>query len=778
MHMIRLSAKLVSGYLLIAALMVVAGYFGIQTVRSYTGEVQEKAEVLFPMIATISDVKFAAEGIVGTSIRLTYLNHKRSPAGLDNTALSLTELREMEGRLAEFKETSDKSMRRLEELVNTVYSEEKEYFVTLAEAEARLMSASAAMLNLPQRDQQQLQEAVREMSEAESALLESAERWVEREQEEYAENIERSSDRLQWYVNALFAMSAFAVLIGMLASFWAERWIARPIVAIKQAAVKVGAGDLNIRTAIRGKDEIAVLGQAFDKMVSQLRDSTVSKNYVDSLIRSIIDGLVVLNEDLTIRSANQPASDMTGYAHEELIGQHFGKICAEHSGLLATVVDQAYQAINQEGSIVKKDGSVLRVSLSVARITTESGVADGLIVLWHDISKQVELIASLRDATRAAEAANQAKSSFLASMSHELRTPMNAILGFSQLLEEETSLTQEQLMFAREIHTAGDHLLALINDVLDLARIESGKFSVAQERVMLGELIKQSVALVDVIAGKANISLHTELNAYAQCAVLADRTRLRQVLLNFLSNAIKYNVVGGSVTVRCTSCTSGRVRIAVVDTGRGIPLERQGEIFMPFNRLGAENSPIEGTGIGLTITKNLIELMGGQVGFESAAGKGSVFWLEFPLAQEQVKPVDTKLRSVESEDVSSMRCASVLYIEDNAINLRLVEYIFAKLPEVRLYSALEPLQGIALAREVRPDLILLDINLPGLNGYEVLQRLQEEEATRAIPVFAVSANAMTQDVEQAMQAGFANYITKPIHAKEFTKLIKSTLALE
>lgn len=397
--------------------------------------------------------------------------------------------------------------------------------------------------------------------------------------------------------------------------------------------------------------------------------------------------------------------------------------------------------------------------------------------LLRDIARQIGQALIRREDRRAlllakdqAEAGNRAKSDFLSSMSHELRTPLNAILGFAQVLEID-ELTEDQLDSVQTIRRSGQHLLRLINEVLDLARIESGKLDLSIETVDLADIFNGCGSLIGPLAEGRGVTMTFERGPGAS-AVQADNTRLKQVLVNLMSNAVKYNRQGGNVTVGTTLTASGRVRIAVTDTGAGIPHERLGQLFTPFSRLGAEATETEGTGIGLVISKRLIEAMDGQIGVETRAGAGSTFWIDLPAAETPVhKDPEPATRRVPS----ILPPGTVLYVEDNPANLKLVRQALARHPQITLLEAHNGSLGIDIATAHRPDLILLDINMPGMDGLEMLSRLRAEPATRSIPAVAISAAAMEKDIRRAMDAGFRRYLTKPIDIAELLETVGELL---
>jgi len=373
-----------------------------------------------------------------------------------------------------------------------------------------------------------------------------------------------------------------------------------------------------------------------------------------------------------------------------------------------------------------------------------------------------------------AEEASRAKSEFLSRMSHELRTPLNAILGFGQILRlnRETPLTDSQNVEVEEILNAGKHLLELINEVLDLARIESGKIDLSIETISLSDVVNETLTLIVPLAEKRGIEVNNKIPQSPHLFVLADRTRMKQVLLNLMSNAVKYNREGGSITLESNRTQKGRIQISVADTGKGIPGEKLNDLFKPFNRLGAEKTDVEGTGIGLSLTKNLVENMAGTISVESQPGVGSCFSVELPEGK-MPKGLDdgSAISSKHSFSKKGDEKITLLYVEDNPANLRLVQKILSEREDIHLLSAPEAQLGLDLARTHRPDLILMDINLPGMDGLTALKHLKTYDETEGIPVIAVSANAMESDIDRALKAGFDSYITKPIMVDKFHRTL-------
>ncbi len=444
-----------------------------------------------------------------------------------------------------------------------------------------------------------------------------------------------------------------------------------------------------------------------------------------------------------------------------------------------------------EPTYIRKDGSRLPLIVSVSALRDAQHALIGYLLIGTDNSahkraeaERVDFNRALEDknddlerAKAVAEKANLTKSEFLSSMSHELRTPLNAILGFAQLLQSGAPrLSPEQKLSIDQILKAGWYLLKLINEILDLAKIESGNLALSMESVSLQDVLLDCQSLVAMTATASGVSMVFPRFRSSRF-VHADRMRLQQALVNLLTNAIKYNKVGGTVKVYCIVGNQERLRICVEDSGVGLPPEQLADLFQAFNRLGQKDGAIEGTGIGLVVCKRLVELMNGVIGVESTVGKGSVFWIELDrTAASGAGPAVESAALSQAHLQGSEQIHTLLYVEDNPDNLILVEQIIARRPDIRLLSAADGLRGTELARAAQPDVILMDINLPGISGIDALNILAKDPATAHIPVVAISANAIPGAIKQGLEDGFFHYLTKPIQVNEFLETLDLALA--
>ena len=525
-------------------------------------------------------------------------------------------------------------------------------------------------------------------------------------------------------------------------------------------------------------------GEAEQKKLDQrLRDQQF---YTRSLIESNIDALMTTDPLGIITDVNKQMEALTGCTRDELIGAPSKNYFTDPERAEAAIklVLREKKVTDYELTARARDGKKTEVSYNATTFYDRDRTLQGVLAIARDVTERKrneqalqETNTELASAKSAAEEANLAKSDFLSSMSHELRSPLNAILGFAQLMELASPLpTDSQKESIAQILQAGWHLLKLINEILDLSVIESGKVSLSTESVSLAEVMSECQAMMEPQAQQLGIGM-TFPRFDNPFFVSADRTRLKQIVINLLSNAIKYNKEQGTVVVDCATSAPGLTRISVKDSGAGLSPEKLAQLFQPFNRLGQEAGGVAGTGIGLVVTKRLAELMGGVLGVESTAGEGSVFWCELiSCAAPELVVESGEAATVDRPPVpAGARPRTLLYVEDNPANMKLVEQLIARRPDMRLLTAVNGTLGIEVARTTRPTVILMDINLPGISGVEALKVLRIDPATAHIPVVALSANAMPRDIEMGLDAGFFRYLTKPIKIKEFMDTLNTAL---
>jgi signal transduction histidine kinase/AmiR/NasT family two-component response regulator len=533
--------------------------------------------------------------------------------------------------------------------------------------------------------------------------------------------------------------------------------------------------------------------------VEALRDKAMLKTGAlqYAILTSASFSIIATDEKGIIQLFNVGAERMLGYTAAEVVSRISPsdihdpqEVAARARALsleLATPIAPGFEALSYKASrgiedtyeltYICKDGSRFPAVVSITGLRDDYGAIIGYLLIGSDNSVRKRVESKLNEAMAAAEKANRAKTDFLSGMSHELRTPLNAILGFAQLMETGApSPTVSQKRNLDQILKAGWYLLELINEILDLALIESGKLTLSREPVSLVEVMLECRAMIEPQAQKRGIDM-TFPRFDTRHFVKADRTRLKQVLINLLFNAIKYNKPGGAVAVEVALKPGDGIRISIRDSGAGLTPEQVAQLFQPFNRLGKEASAEEGTGIGLVVSKRLMDLMGGAIGADSTVGVGSVFWIELSLTQApQLASVETGREAQATPAVANgTPLRTLLYVEDNPANLELVEQLIERRPDLRLLSAADGDLGIEFARAYQPEVILMDINLPGISGIEAMKILRADPSTAHIPIVALSANAVPRDIEKGLEAGFLNYLTKPIKVNEFMDALDTAL---
>jgi len=569
------------------------------------------------------------------------------------------------------------------------------------------------------------------------------------------------------------------------------------------------ASDQSMAEIFRAQDDLlpavlllvlgAVLGGLRD-VADQMRREFQARTEVEEARReseeryrfvaeSASDGILTIDQNRTILFANRAAEKIFGLTITDMVGKPFAtlippRVRDDHDGALKKYLDTVVTSNPDYALQIAGQGRGDReIALEISfgeYVKNQQHIFTGVV---RDVTERKQLEHVLKRAKEDAERANRAKSDFLSRMSHELRTPLNAILGFAQLLEMD-ELEQEQQESVDQILKAGGHLLALVDEVLDIARIESGRMTLSLEPVDVHSVIDEAWELVHHGAVRAGITFRNGAGSGCGSVVIADRQRLKQVMLNLLSNAVKYNKESGTVQVSCTpgQTRPDRLRITVADTGRGIAGDGLNRLFRPFERLGIEHTGIEGTGIGLAVSRGLVEAMDGEIGAESRLGAGSTFWFELPL--DPVQPHQPALPAGTLVPNAPLPAAggnggsagtTVLYVEDNPSNFKLVERVLNHRPGMRLLTAMQGGLGLELAREHEPDLILLDLHLPDMHGSEVLRRIREDPVISRTPVLVISADVTSNRISQLLDAGAQGYLPKPLDISEFLRMVDQAL---
>jgi PAS domain S-box-containing protein len=540
---------------------------------------------------------------------------------------------------------------------------------------------------------------------------------------------------------------------------------------------------LLLAAASRPVDEelLAVMGSITSQMGQALARDQAERSLREDRFRALLeaapDAILGVGADERITLMNVAAERLFGYAREELLGQSIEVLISEAAWATHPALRHGYftarpRAGGERQALAtrRKDGTEFPAEISLSALEGDDGML--VMVSVRDVTERIQGQQAMQRAI-AAELANEAKTAFMSRVSHELRTPLNAILGFAELMTM-ADLPEQQREHAQIIHRAGSHLHALIRDVLDFSCIEAGNLPLWMEPVSIEKIVREAIELVSPMAAERRISTTVELAAPSEPHVLADPQRLRQVVVNLLSNAVKYNRPDGRVRLILQE-GNGRTRLGVIDTGSGISSEHLPRLFQPFDRLGAERSGIEGTGLGLAFSKHLVTAMGGSLTVDSRPGDGSTFWVDLTSASAPAGPAEDAVTDLTGAAMLGDR-RSILYVEDNENNLRLMRSLLSLRPDLALTSAARGRLGLQMARDRPPDLVLLDLDLPDLQGDEVLCRLRADERTARIPVIIISADASDHERHRLLAAGATAFLTKPLDVRQLFVVVDEALA--
>ena len=546
------------------------------------------------------------------------------------------------------------------------------------------------------------------------------------------------------------------------------------------------------KTSRNELDELAMAGNRFLDAVEQRlgyqkqaeQKATESERRIATILNNTAEGIITIDGHGTVLSFNPKCEQLFGFTSDEIIGHNVDRLMRQeerlaHGDYLRQSSHMEKKVINTNRELwgMKKNGEIFPMELTVS--STNLNGKKSFIGIMHDISQRKTNEKKLLLAKEEAERANQTKSKFLSAMSHELRTPLNAILGFGQLMlmkKKVDELSENQRENTEQILKAGYHLLTLVNDILDLSKIESGQFDIEFGTTNLNKIIKQCLDLTEQQAESCQVSIELDASLEQNWQLHSNFTRLKQVLLNIITNAIKYNRSGGKVILKARQLEQNQLQIDICDTGVGIAEADHPHVFKPFQRFGAQQAAIEGTGIGLNVCFFLVQALGGKISFTSELNIGSTFTVILPLTQEEVteKTIDT-IQTKPTATAPDLRHTTILYIEDNAANRALMTGLMTSCFDLEFITANDAESGIEIAEEKQPDLIFMDINLPGINGFEALKRLKSHPKTKDIVVVALSAAATKKDIEKGNLADFKSYLTKPIVVTEVVALINELL---
>jgi PAS domain S-box-containing protein len=612
---------------------------------------------------------------------------------------------------------------------------------------------------------------------------------------------DRASQRARDFADAYDVKAATAsrlvlasALLGALGATGAMLLLAfalrRRVKALRANAVALGEGRA-LSSLDESRDELGQLGRGVEEAARVLGDREQALHDVAETLRSSEQRLALALEagamgtwDADLRTGLSTWDALAEIDHGLEPGTFGGTMEAwlerVHPEDRAATMAAGTDAVSHGGRwsceyrVPQPDGGVRWIGMNAQTVPGDDGAPVRLVGVTIDITERKVAEEALRAAIAEAERANSTKSDFLSRVSHELRTPLNAILGFGQLLELD-DLTERQEESVGQVLRGGRHLLGLIDDVLDISRIESGNLALSMEATAVEEVVSESLSLVASLAEQHGVTIRVESTLPAGAHVLADRRRLKQVLVNLATNAVKYNERGGRVTFVCSSPEPGVVRLAVRDTGRGIPEEMLERLFTPFDRLGAENTAVDGTGIGLALSQRLAEMMGTTLAVETTVGEGTTFSLDLPVAADPVESAATAGGAGGLPDVDGPG-GTVLYVEDNPSNLKLVQRLLERRGDIRLLSATTGAMALAILSKMPVDVVLLDLHLPDMPGTEVLRRLREHPMTARTPVVVVSADATPGQLERLRAGGADGFLSKPIDLAAFLRELDSHLA--